>query len=120
MSEPEYITIVEGPTPEFRPVQERLYQSVLEGPLDADIAICELRTLNGPGIVDRCRAAWDEGRPVMLDYPDDMRMRQHATVVSMRLTEWEDGGDVLKLWVQQPLEELETPDEFDDGDDFMA
>ena len=120
MSEPEYITIVEGPTPEFRPVQERLYQSVLEGPMDADIAICELRTLNGPGIVERCRVAWEEGRTVLLDYPDDMRMRQHATVVSMRLTEWEDSGNVLKLWVQQPLEELETPDEFDEGDDFLA
>jgi hypothetical protein len=57
---------------------------------------------------------------VLLDYPDDMRMRQHATVVSMRLTEWEDSGNVLKLWVQQPLEELETPDEFDEGDDFLA
>ena len=118
MIEPEYITIVEGPTPQFRPVQEPLFHSILEGPDDADIALCEMRTLNGDDIVERCRGAWHDGRPVLLDYPDDMRLRQQVQVVSMRLVEWEDRGNVLRLWVRQPLE-LEETDEFDESDDFL-
>ena len=118
MEEPEFITIIEGPTPDFRPVQENLFSSILEGPEDNDIRFCELRTLNGPDIVDRCKDAWRDGRSVMLDYPDDMRFRKKATVVSMRLVQWETEGDVLKLWIRTPIE-VEEPDEFDGSDDFM-
>ena len=117
MSEPEYITIVEGPTPEFRPVAEQLFHSVLEGPADADVNICEMRTMNGPDILARCRAAWKEGRQVLLDYPDDMRMRQQVEVVSMRLNEW-DAGTVLRLWIRVPVEQDEA-DEFDGLDDLL-
>ena len=117
MTEPEYITIVEGPTPEFRPVPERLFQSILEGPVDADVSLCEMRTMNGPDIMARCRAAWDEGRSVLLDYPDDMRMRQQVEVVSMRLDEWET-GTVLRLWIRMPVEQDEA-DTFDGLDDLL-
>lgn len=115
-SEPELITIVEGPTPEFRPSPNLLFHSVYEGPEDADIAICELRTLNGESIVERCRNAWKEGRPVRLDFPDYMRMRQQLDVVGMRLQELEE-GPMLMLWVRQQLDQEEYEEEGFDEDD---
>ena len=37
--EPELITVVEGPTPEFRPSPYLWFQSVYEGPEDADVML---------------------------------------------------------------------------------
>ena len=108
--EPEYITVLEGPTPEFEVSSYLWMQSVYEGPFDADVAECELRTANGEDIVERCRRAWREQRPVRLDFPDDMRMRQEVDVVALRLREV-DEGTVLTLWVSWPLEEEEELDE---------
>jgi hypothetical protein len=116
-AEPELITIVEGPTPEFRPSPNLLFRSIYEGPEDAEISTCELRTLNGESIVERCRNAWKEGRPVRLDFPDYMRMRQQFDVVGMRLQEL-DEGPMLMLWVRQPVDQEEYEEEgFDDDDD---
>lgn len=116
--EPELITIIEGPTPEFRPSPQDWVQSVLEGPEDRMIAMCHLRTANGEDIMERCRNAWREGRPVKLDFPDELRMRQQVDVVSIRLTEVQD-GPVLLLWVALPysVEEDEGDDDEDDFDD---
>jgi hypothetical protein len=121
--EPELITIVEGPTPEFRPSPHLWLRSIYEGPEDAEIAMCELRTLNGESIMARCRIAWKEGRPVRLDFPDYMRMRQQLDVVGMRLQELEE-GPMLMLWVRQLLDQEAYEEEgfegFDeDEDDFI-
>lgn len=124
MSEPEYITIVEGPTPEFRPTPEFSINSVLEGPTDSFTALCEMRTMNGQDILDRCRQAWREGRPVRLDFPDEMRLRQELDVVALRLQEV-DEGTVLQVWVRQELGDLEQEmgadfDEDDEDDDGLS
>ncbi|MCP4416980.1 MAG: hypothetical protein GY805_10180 [Chloroflexi bacterium] len=119
--EPELITIIEGPTPEFRPTPQDWVQSVLEGPVDRLIAVCQLRTGNGEDIMQRCRNAWKTGRPVRLDFPDEMRMRQQIDVVSLRLEELEE-GPALMLWVALPLdviEEIEEIDDSDEDDDFF-
>lgn len=108
--EPEYITILEGPTPDFQAAPSLWMQSVYEGPVDAAIAQCELRTMNGQDIMERCQAAWRERRPVLLDFPDDLRMRQEVEVVAMRLREIEE-GTVLVLWVRWPLEEGDEEEE---------
>ena len=76
MSEPELITIIEGPTPSFRPNPLLWLQSIHNGPLGMDIVTCDLRTGNGDDIMERCYQAWEENRPVRLDFPDRMRMRQ--------------------------------------------
>ncbi len=117
MVEPEYITIIEGPTPEFRPSAELSINSILEGAEDAFTLYCEMRTMNGVDIVARCRQAWKEGRPVRLDFPDEMRMRQELDVVGLRLQEIEE-GKVLQVWVRQPLSELEEADDEDAEDDL--
>lgn len=116
VTEPELISIIEGPTPEFQPTPQRWLQSIHEGPDDKAIAMCRLRTMNGEDIMARCYQAWDEGRAVKLDYPDEMRMRQQADVVAMRLTEV-DEGKMLLLWVSLDYEvEIEEVDD-DDMDD---
>ncbi len=120
--EPEYITIVEGPTPDFRPSHDFSINSILEGPADFYSVLCEMRTLNGHDILARCQRAWQEGRPVRLDYPDNMRLRQEADVLALRLQEIEEGL-VLQVWVRQTVETLqeeevsELEDDDDDDDD---
>lgn len=105
--EPEFITILEGPTPEFQSHIQLWNWGIYQGPQEADIGMCELRTNNGPDIRERCKAAWDEGRPVQLDFPDELRMRQQVDVVAMQLYE-RDEGMVLKLWVHLPIDEEEA------------
>ncbi|HNS39328.1 MAG: hypothetical protein LC131_10920 [Anaerolineae bacterium] len=114
--EPELITIIEGPTPDFVPNYQGLVQSVYEGPADMDVALCQLRTGNGEDIRDRCLRAWQEGRPVRLDYPDDLRLRQQVDVVALRLTEV-DEGELLLLWVSLPGQ-MEDVGEDESDDDF--
>jgi hypothetical protein len=111
----ELITIIEGPTPEFQPSPYLWFQSIYEGPEDADVLMCEMRTLNGQSILDRCTEAWREGRKVLLDFPDEMRLRQQIDVVAMRLQEIE-AGMLLHLWVRQMEEEVEE-EGFDDADE---
>ena len=116
VTEPELISIIEGPTPEFQPTPERWLQSIHEGPADKAVAVCRLRTMSGEDIMERCHLAWDEGRPVKLDYPDELRMRQQADVIAMRLTEV-DEGKMLVLYVSLDYE-VEFQEVDDDDNDF--
>lgn len=113
--EPELITIIEGPTPEFRITPQEWAQSIQEGPENNIIATCQLRTGNGGDILDRCRRAWEEMRPVKLDFPDELRMRRQINVMALRLGEVEE-GPLLHLWVALPLEYVKIDDEDDDFD----
>lgn len=113
--EPELITIIEGPTPEFMPHPQVWAQSIFEGPDETDIALCQLRTGNGEDIMERCGRAWQEGRPVRLDYPDDLRLRQQTDVVALRLTRI-DEGELLLLWVAMPWEDTAEASEGEDDD----
>lgn len=124
IEEPELITIIEGPTPEFHATPQDWVQSIHEGPDDRVVAVCQLRTGNGQDIMERCRNAWKTGRKVKLDFPDEMRMRQQLDVVSVRLTEVEE-GEVLHIWVTLPVEDfieeaLEEDDDDDDGGLFFS
>ncbi len=115
--EPELITIIEGPTPDFMPNPQGWVQSIYEGPSEMDVALCQLRTGNGEDIQDRCLRAWREGRPVRLDYPDDLRLRQQVDVIALRLTEI-DEGELLLLWVNLPWQPEEAEEEDGSDDDF--
>lgn len=117
--EPELITIIEGPTPDFQPTPQRWIQSLYEGPEDRVTALCQLRTMTGKDIMERSLNAWQEGRVVKLDFPDRLRMRQQVDVVAMRLQDLEEGM-ILLLWVSLPAEyeEEEAFDEDDDGHQY--
>lgn len=118
VKEPELISIIEGPTPEFQPTSQRWLQSIHESPVDQGVAMCQLRTANGPDILDRCQSAWRENRPVKLDFPDELRMRQQVDVVAMRMEDTEE-GQVLVLWVALPFETIFVAEDDDfDNDDY--
>lgn len=97
---PAYITIVEGPPPDFRDVVNDWTMSVLDGLEGRGIALCEMRTFNGPKLVKRCQDAWREGRPVRLDFPTgEGGDRGELDILAAR---WEavEEGHKLYLWVR--------------------
>lgn len=120
MIEPELIEIIEGPTPEFQPTIQNWLQSLYEGPEVIEVAMCQLRTATGQDIQNRCELAWQERRPVLLDFPDKWGMRQQLDVVALRLSEVEE-GELLTIWVAVPgasiEEEIEEEEEEEDEDD---
>ncbi len=97
--EPAYITIVEGPPPHFRDVEIEWTIGVLEGFARGDIALCEMRTLNGPQLVERCQKAWKENRPALFDFPLGEGKRRELNIVAIRWHEVEEGQKVL-LWLK--------------------
>lgn len=97
---PAYITIVEGPPPEFNDAANEWTIGVMEGTLENSIAVCEMRTFNGPELVKRCQAAWHNNRPARLDFPTgNGNERSELDIVAAR---WEavDEGHKLYLWVK--------------------
>ena len=105
-----YITIVEGSSPEFMEVDTDWTASLAEGCFPAIVATCETRTLNGESLVERCRLAWQEGRPARLDFPQPDGARAEVDIVAAR---WEQlpEGQKLILWVKvEEFEEVEEDD----------
>ena len=97
--EPAYITIVEGPPPEFRDVENEWSIGVLEGIEGTEIAMCEMRAFDGPKLVKRCEGAWHEGRPARLDFATGDGMRGELDILAIRWEEVEEGHKVF-LWVK--------------------
>jgi hypothetical protein len=95
----EFITIVEGPVPDFTPSPAEWPWSLQEGPGSSVCAVCKLRTFDGESLVERCRTAWEENRQVRLDYPNGEGGRKEADIVAVRKETVEE-GDVLYLWVR--------------------
>ena len=105
-----YITIVEGPPPEFTEVDTDWTASLVEGRSQAIVAMCETRTLNGQTLVERCRRAWQESRPARLDFPLPDGGRAEVEIVAAR---WEHvpEGQKLILWVRmEDITEMEEND----------
>lgn len=99
MTEPEKITIVEGPPPLFERASDPWLFAQTEGPALRHTARCVLRTLSGPALIERCRAAWQDGRDVFLDYRDDDGLRKEALILGARHDEITE-GQLLQLWIQ--------------------
>ena len=97
---PAYITIVEGPPPEFRDISNEWSIGVLEGIGKKSISMCEMRAFDGRKLVKRCQDAWHEGRPARLDFPTGEGLRRELDIVAAR---WEevDEGHKLYLWLKQ-------------------
>lgn len=114
--EPELIEIIEGPPPEFQPSAQTWLQSLYEGPEVSEVAMCQLRTATGNAIQERCETAWEERRPVVLDFPDEWGMRQQLDVVALRLSEV-DEGQLLTIWVAVPYLPVEEEEEEEESDE---
>jgi hypothetical protein len=93
--EAEKITVIEGPTPVFEDTPETWLPSLAEGPQLPSLGMTRLRTFNGPAMVERCWRAWDEGRPVYLEYRDEDGLTQAAEVLAARYAEVPEGHTLL-------------------------
>jgi len=112
----EKITIIEGPTPEFREVNGLWIQGVAESPGQHDTYYTELRAFDGVSLVDRCGSAWQKKDSIVLEYRTEVGIIDEITILAAHSEETED-GDLIKLWVRQPREDVEFELKFDDGDD---
>jgi hypothetical protein len=117
-SEPEVITIIEGPPPDIQLSQEMWSFSLWEGTAPRSMGVCQMRTFNGSSMIDRCTGAWREGRDVRLDFPQRDGLRKQVDVLAARTDRTAD-GDVLFLWIVAPLgEEIESEvEDADENDD---
>ena len=113
--EPELITIVEGPPPDFHMVGEAWAFSLWEGRAPQAVALTQMRTFDGAAMLDRCLRAWSASRPVMLDFPQMDGLRRKVEVLAARATSVEE-GDVLNLWVVLPVEEVASGPALNSGD----
>jgi hypothetical protein len=121
MSEPRKITIIEGPPPTFQLVHDPWLLGLTEGPYPSRIAVCRVRALNGPALVERCYQAWRDGQPINLEFRAETGETQQATIVAARWVEKPE-EDALYLWVRLSEDEIELEinfdlDDFDDAND---
>jgi len=117
-TEPEMISIIEGPPPEFVLAQDMWSMSAWEGQSPRTVGVCQMRTFNASALMDRCRRAWGEGRPVHLDFPQMDGLRQQVEVLAAKPGHV-DEGDLIHLWVAVPRDEAlyEESDNADADDD---
>jgi hypothetical protein len=115
------ITIIEGPTPVFEPVQDGWALGLNETRQFSITALTRLRTFNGPALVERCYRRWSQRQPIMLHYRDEAGLETMVPILAARSVETDD-GQVLLLWlhIQRDNMELEFNSDDDDStdDDF--
>ncbi|HSR47767.1 MAG TPA: hypothetical protein VLL77_07230 [Anaerolineales bacterium] len=116
MDEAEKITIIEGPPPTFEAVTDVWPLGVVEGPDPSVVALCRMRTFNGPELVGRCSRAWRDGLPIHLEFRDLSGLTQQMQIIAARWNEI-DEGDVLTLWVRAAASDLGFELLFDEDDD---
>ncbi|MBI3734513.1 MAG: hypothetical protein HY259_13815, partial [Chloroflexi bacterium] len=108
----------EGPPPQFAMTHDDWMTSVQDTTGPYEVARCETRTFSGPKMIKRCRTAWDQNRPVILEYRDLDGMKQRVEICGVRF-EALDEGTLLQLWVRMPVEIqlIEIDQNDDDADD---
>jgi hypothetical protein len=116
MSEPRKITIIEGPPPTFQLVHDPWLLGLTEGPYPSSIAVCRVRALNGPALVERCYQAWRDGQPINLEFRTETGEIRQDTIVAARWVKKPE-EDSLYLWVRLSEDEIELEIDFD-IDDF--
>ena len=126
------ITIIEGPPPVFEDTNDGWAIGLNESPMLYDTIFTQVRTFNGPALVERCHHAWKKNSTIYLHYRNDMGVEEKAPIVAARSVETDD-GQVLLLWLRQlpTFEDLQafmesSDDDYDDedfddddGDDYV-
>jgi hypothetical protein len=106
-ADPELITIIEGPPPEFKGVNEAWLFSLIESPRPYSVSLCQVRSFNGLKLLERCRRAWHSGRMTRLDFPTMGGLRRQLEIVAARYEKLAE-GDLLNLWVRHLPSDLEN------------
>ncbi|OGO17744.1 MAG: hypothetical protein A2Z14_06685 [Chloroflexi bacterium RBG_16_48_8] len=105
MSEPEKITIIEGPPPTFEASSDPLLLGMAEGPSPMQVVMCHLRTNNGPELTERCYRAWKKGDTIRLEFKSEEGLTLQAPIVASRWAELPE-GHLLMLWVRMDDEDI--------------
>jgi hypothetical protein len=111
MTESEKITIIEGPSPTFEADDDSVIFSLMEGPTPSQLAVCQLRTFNGPSLVERCYRAWKQHQIIKLEYRTEDGLTRQAPILAAHWSDLSD-GDILTLWVRLDRDELNTALDF--------
>jgi hypothetical protein len=114
------ITIIEGPTPIFEPVQDGWALGLNETRQFSITALTRLRTFNGPALVERCFRRWSQHQPITLQYRDEAGLEANAPILAARSIETDD-GHMLLLWLHIERDDMELEIDADDDaadDDF--
>jgi hypothetical protein len=109
------ITIIEGPPPVFETVNDGWALGLNESPWLYEMNFTQVRTYNGPALVERCHRTWKQGATIYLHYRDEMGLEEKAPILAARSIETED-GQILVLWVRL-MPEVENGEEDDLGSD---
>jgi len=115
------ITIIEGPTPEFEDISDGWALGLNESPLLYNTIFTQVRTLNGPALVERCHKAWKSNSSIYLHFKNQMGIEEKAPIIAARSV-GTDEGQVLLLWVRKlpNYEDLvDIAGELSDDDDFF-
>ena len=96
----EKITIIEGPTPVFEDINDGWAVGLNESPILYDTIFTQVRTLNGPALVERCHRAWKKQIPIFLHYKNEDGLEEKTPIVAARSVD-SDQGQVLLLWLRQ-------------------
>ncbi len=120
----EKITIIEGPPPVFEDTSDGWALGLNESPMLYDTIFTQVRTFNGPALVERCHYAWKKNDTIFLHYKNELGVEEKTPIVAARSVETDD-GQVLLLWLRQlpTFEDLQEylneagDEEFDDDDD---
>jgi hypothetical protein len=113
------ITIIEGPPPTFAAVHDSWLLGLHEGMQVGNVVVTQLRTFNGPALVERCHRAWSERSSIHLVFRSSDGLERQAPIVASRNIELPE-GNLLLLWVhltQEEQAELAVGQEGDDNDD---
>lgn len=115
----EKITIIEGPTPVFEDISDGWAVGLNESPVLYDTLFTQVRTFNGPALVERCHRAWKDNSTIFLHFKNEIGVEEKTPIVAARSVDL-DEGQVLLLWLRQlpSLEDLkELADGFNEDDD---
>ena len=118
------ITIIEGPTPVFEPVQDGWALGLNETRAFSITALTRLRTFNGPALVERCYRRWKQLQAINLHCRDEVGLEQTAPILAARSVETDD-GQVLLLWLHVERDDVELEiggaddDSIDDDMDLL-
>ncbi len=115
-ADPELITIIEGPPPEFKPVGEPWTISLVEGYMPFQVSLCQVRSFKGQALLARCQRTWSGHRPIYLDFPTLSGLRRKLEIVAARFEKLPE-GDLLNLWVRHQPADIE--DVRPQGDDNL-
>ena len=115
------ITIIEGPTPVFEDISDGWALGLNESPLLYDTIFTQVRTLNGPALVERCHKAWKSNSSIYLHFKDRMGIEEKAPIIAVRSVSAGE-GQMLLLWIRQlpSYEDLvDIAGEMSDDDDLF-